>query len=315
MSELSQKEIFKPYSGNPILSPEMWPGVVNAVFNAGSTIYNGETLLLVRVEGRDGLSCLHKVRSKDGKTDWQIERKPILELNRSDRQDFGVEDARITFLPEIGEYLVPYVSHYYDKAYGDTFRTCLMKTADFGSLEFLGTIFLPSDKDTVIFPKRFDDRYVALHRPIIGEKANIWLSFSPDLKHWGDDKLFLTTRPGRWDSVRVGANTPPIEISEKGWLLSYHGVRRGNYYIGFVLLELEKPWIVTHRVEEWLLGPRHGYMRGMGDYPGAFFCCGDIWDRETDEYRLYCGVADKELFLYIAQMKDLIDYLFSCPVL
>ena len=308
------EEVFKPFPENPILSPETWSGerLINAVFNAGATIYKGETLLLVRVETRDGLSCLYEARSKDGRRDWKIKEEPVLGSNRSDKDDFGAEDARITSLPELGTYLISYVHHYYDEIYGDTFRVYLMRTADFENLEHLGPIFLPGNKDTVIFPKMFDGRYVAICRPIINGKANIWISFSPDLKHWGDDKLLLATRLGRWDSVRVGATTPPIEIPGKGWLFSYHGVRRDNYYIGFALLDLEKPWVVIHRTEEWLLGPRHGYMRSRGDYPGAFFCCGDVWDMKRDEYRLYCGVADKELFLYIAKMSDLMNYLLSC---
>lgn len=314
MSRLTQEEIFKPYEKNPIFSPEIletWPepGMINAVFNPGAIQYKKATLLLVRVEYRNGLSSLCVAKSKNGKTDWKIGKKSILKHNK-----FGFEDARISYLAKTKEYLITVVSHYFDEIYGSTYKTYLMRTMDFEEIVCLGQIFLPENKDIVLFPKKFNGRYAAIHRPIIGGKANIWMSFSPDKKHWGDDRLLLTTRPGRWDSVRVGANTPPIEIPEKGWLFSYHGVRRDNYYIGFALLDLEMPWVITHRTEEWLLGPGCGYMRGKGDYPGAIFCCGDIWDKKTDEYRAYCGVGDKEIFLYTAKMNDLICYLSSCPV-
>ena len=57
------REVFKRYEGNPILTARQWPNIVNAVFNPGATSFEGETLLLVRVEDRTGMSRLTVVRS------------------------------------------------------------------------------------------------------------------------------------------------------------------------------------------------------------------------------------------------------------
>jgi proline-specific peptidase len=56
----------------------MWPYKVNAVFNAGATIYDGKVLLLVRAEDMRGFSHFSKAVSEDGVTNWKIDREPSL---------------------------------------------------------------------------------------------------------------------------------------------------------------------------------------------------------------------------------------------
>ena len=53
----------------------------------------------------------------------------------------------------------------------------------------------------------------------------MWISYSPDLRHWGSHKIILEARRGGWwDANKIGLCSPPIETS-KGWLTIYHGVR------------------------------------------------------------------------------------------
>lgn len=63
----------------------------------------------------------------------------------------------------------------------------------------------PEDKDAAVFPVRFDGRWAMLHRPaakLPDIPANIWISFSPDLKHWGDHQEVIRAREGSlWDAV------------------------------------------------------------------------------------------------------------------
>ncbi len=66
--------LFQRNPANPILSAKDWPYPVNSVFNAGVTLLqDGTTLLLCRVEDRRGLSHFCAARSKDGITDWAID--------------------------------------------------------------------------------------------------------------------------------------------------------------------------------------------------------------------------------------------------
>ncbi len=60
------------FSGNPILRPHDFPKL-KAVFNPGATVFEGRTLLPLRVEYRTGLSSLVAATSDNGLTDWEID--------------------------------------------------------------------------------------------------------------------------------------------------------------------------------------------------------------------------------------------------
>ena len=58
-----------------------------------------------------------------------------------------------------------------------------------------------------------------------GHHAHIWLSWSPDLRHWGDHTILIRAREGAWwDVHKVGLCPPPL-LTPQGWLVLYHGVR------------------------------------------------------------------------------------------
>ena len=70
-------DLFRRHPGNPLLSAADWPYAAHAVFNPGATkLSSGETLLLVRVEDRRGISHLTAARSDDGISDWRIDPQP-----------------------------------------------------------------------------------------------------------------------------------------------------------------------------------------------------------------------------------------------
>ena len=47
-----------------------------------------------------------------------------------------------------------------------------------------GPLMPPQDQDACLFPRRFGGRSALIHRPMIRGEAHIWISCSPDLKHW-----------------------------------------------------------------------------------------------------------------------------------
>jgi len=49
ISDREDSELFKRYSGNPIIQAKDMPYLSNSVFNAGATKLYDETLLLLRV--------------------------------------------------------------------------------------------------------------------------------------------------------------------------------------------------------------------------------------------------------------------------
>ncbi len=102
-----KQQLFRRYDGNPILVPGQWSHTVNAVFNAGAVNFKGETLLLVRVEDRSGISHLSVVRSSDGYTNWRIEPEPSFQTDPGHYDEaWGIEDPRITKCGD--EYMIVY---------------------------------------------------------------------------------------------------------------------------------------------------------------------------------------------------------------
>ncbi len=271
---------------------------------------------MVRVEDRRGISHLTAARSQDGVSNWQIDPEPTFSAQpeRYPEELWGVEDARIVRLEGLNRFAMAYTA--YSRA-GPL--VALAMTDDFRTFERHGSIMPSENKDAAFFPRQFDGRWALIHRPVprqVGAKANMWLSFSPDLRHWGDHTVLMEARDGAWwDAGKIGLSSQPIETAE-GWLIVYHGVRQtpagALYRIGLALLDLDDPRQVLRRGEEWVVGPEAPYEVG-GDIPYVVFPCGAVLDAATGEFRLYYGAADTCVGLMTAQVADLLDWLRTQP--
>jgi len=302
-------ELFQRHVGNPILAAADWPRTVNAVFNPGVAQLRGETLLLARVEDRTGISHLGVARSANGLTDWIVEheRNMVPDL-ASHAEQFGIEDPRITQIGD--EYLIAYTGYS-----GDGPLVCLATTRDFRSYERRGVLMPPEDKDAALFPRQFEGRWALIHRPVSATPrlaAHIWLSWSPDLRHWGDHTILLSAREGAWwDAHKIGLCAPPLE-TPRGWLLLYHGVHTtaaGSIYrFGLALLDIAHPDRVLARSSEWLFGPDAPYER-IGDVDQVVFSCGWQLLDDGDTIRLYYGAADTSICVATASLYALLDWL------
>ncbi len=292
--------------GNPILTPGHFSPGVNAVFNPGACAHDGGTLLLVRVEDRTGISRLVVATSPDGMGDWTVDETRGLTPDPDRFEErWGVEDPRITQID--GTYYVVYTGY----SEGGPL-VCLATTEDFVTFERHGVIVPPEDKDAALFPETFDGRWALLHRPATataGLGAHVWLSWSPDLRYWGDGRILLPARRGGWwDANKVGTGPPPLRTDE-GWLLCYHGVRvtaSGSLYrVGLALLDLHDPGTVLKRTDEWVFGPTEPYER-TGDVPGVVFPTGWVLGEDGDTLRMYYGAADSVVALATASLAVLL---------
>ena len=102
------------HPANPILTSKDWPYRINSAFNAGATLLaDGSTLLLCRVEDRRGLSHLCAARSVNGVNGWDIDATPTLMPDPDEYPEelWGIEDPRITYVPELQQYAVAYTSY------------------------------------------------------------------------------------------------------------------------------------------------------------------------------------------------------------
>jgi predicted GH43/DUF377 family glycosyl hydrolase len=308
MSAAGRQELFERYEGNPILTARDWSSTVNAVFNPAAAQLDGETILLARVEDRSGISHLAVASSADGLTGWVVDddRRLIPDLD-SHAERFGIEDPRITRVGD--EFLIAYTGYSRDGP-----LVCLASTRDFRAFERRGVIMPPEDKDAALFPRRFGDRWALIHRPVSSapSAAHIWLSWSPDLRHWGDHTILLRAREGAWwDAHKIGLCTPPLETPD-GWLLLYHGVHvtsAGSIYrLGLALLDAEQPDRVLARSTEWLFGPDADYER-IGDVDQVVFPCGWCVLDDGDTIRIYYGAADTSICVASASKSALLAWL------
>jgi predicted GH43/DUF377 family glycosyl hydrolase len=303
-------ELFRRHKSNPILTASDWPYPVNSVFNPAATMLSdGTTLLLCRVEDRRGLSHFCVARSKDGKGGWQIEPAPTLSPDPDNHPEelWGIEDPRITFLPELKKYAVVYTAYSPDGP-----GVALALTEDFRTFERLGIMMSPEDKDAALLPTRIDGYWAMIHRPVSGPKANMWISYSPDLKNWGRHNLMMEARMGAWwDANKIGLSPPPIQTS-RGWLVIYHGVRQSCagclYRLGLALFDLHKPEVCLKRGSEWIFGPEQPYEQ-HGDVGNVVFPCGTTIAPDGDTLNVYYGAADTSIALATGSIREMLEWL------
>jgi predicted GH43/DUF377 family glycosyl hydrolase len=306
----SDLQLFTRHDGNPILTREKWPYPINSVFNAGVVLLaDGDTLLLCRVEERTGFSHLCAARSVNGVDGWRIDSAPTLAASPRDYPEeiWGIEDPRITYVPELKQYAVAYTSY----SRGGP-GVSLALTRDFRSFERFGVIMPPEDKDAALLPRRIGGNWAMIHRPVTTLGAHMWISYSPDLRHWGSHRIMLEARRGGWwDANKIGLCSPPIETA-KGWLTIYHGVRQtasGSIYrLGLALFDLGNPEICLQRGKSWIFAPEAPYERG-GDVNDVVFPCGQTIGADGDTIHLYYGAADSSIALATGSIKCLLAWL------
>jgi predicted GH43/DUF377 family glycosyl hydrolase len=302
--------LFTRHSGNPILTAKDWPYLINTVFNPGATLLpDGSTILLCRIEDCRGISHLCAARSANGVDGWQIDRKPTLlpDPERYPEEVWGIEDPRITYVPELEQFAIAYTSY----SHGGP-GVSLALTRDFRTFEKLGVIMPPEDKDAALLPRQIDGSWALIHRPMTPLGAHIWISYSTDLRHWGNHKLMLEARRGAWwDANRVGMSSPPIE-TPRGWLMIYHGVRKtpssSIYRLGLALFDLERPEKCLIRGDPWMFAPEADYER-HGDVQDVVFPCGYTVASDGDTISLYYGAADSTIALARGSIRELLAWL------
>jgi predicted GH43/DUF377 family glycosyl hydrolase len=303
-------ELFHRSKLNPILDAKNWPYPINSVFNAGATLMqDGTTLLLCRAEDRRGLSHLCAARSVNGIDGWQIDPQPTLtsDVRNFPEELWGIEDPRITFVPELKKYVVVYTAYTRDGP-----GVALALTEDFRNFERFGVVMPPEDKDAALLPYRIDGKWVMIHRPVSAARAHIWISYSPDLKNWGNHILVMNARKGAWwDANKIGLSPPPIETPE-GWLIIYHGVKKSCsgciYRLGLALLDLKQPELCLKRGDEWIFSPEEPYEQ-HGDVGNVVFPCGYTIGTDGDSINIYYGAADTCIALATGSLKQMLKWL------
>ena len=193
------KPFVKRYEKNPVLTKDDIPYKVETVHNAGITKFDGRYIMLFRSHLDTGRSIIGIAESEDG-FNFKARPEPFMIPSKEpvfqEYEEFGVEDPRITFLE--GAFYITYSAY---SRHG--VRIGLARTTDFVSVERVAFITQADFRNTVIFPERIDGRYVKLDRPHSDISPwSIWISYSPDLRHWGDSRLIMKPVQYHWDEDR-----------------------------------------------------------------------------------------------------------------
>jgi len=286
----------------PVLDPAAQGGVRILKIRKGDSDLVGDDPRGFQYKGQGYLTTLSHLRlawSDDG-VHFKVDPKPTLP-GEGVYESFGIEDCRVELIEE---------------RYWLTFSAAsplgcgvgLISTADWVSFERHGLIMPPHNKDCALFPRKIGGFYWAMHRPSGVDLGGhfIWLSRSPDLLHWGGPVCIATTRPGQWDSQRVGGGAAPIATS-RGWLSIYHGADDcSRYCLGGLLLDGEDPRRVIARSEKPLMEPEAEYER-KGFFGDVVFTNGHIV--RGDELLLYYGASDTVVCGARASVSELLSQL------
>ncbi|MCD4771214.1 hypothetical protein K8R30_02225 [archaeon] len=221
---------------------------------------------------------------------------------------FGLEDVRLTSF-EDGRYFVTYSTPH--REFG--VNSHILSTRNIKNLDDLERVtsdntphFEIKGKDIAIFPekvsspstteimKKGDELYASFKRPNGFETLStpgIWISYSPDLVHWGQDHLLTPSK----NREVTGTGSPSVK-RPYGWLEAYHETTmvegRTKYVTKLMTLDLKNPWKVLDISPTFLdredfreLMPKDGYV------PNTVFTSGAVVDGGRMDF--YSGIDDE----------------------
>ncbi len=308
------KSLLTRYENNPLFHPLDFPYCkAEQVFNPGQVkLPDGRIILLLSVMAinEKGARC-HVAESRDG-IHFDIHEEPIFKVDQTKRfgeLDFHPIDCRVTWFPEDD---CAYIIRPGNSSWGCI--AMLYRTKDFRTVEPVEIIALPHNRVPSLFPEKINGEYVRIDRPYsLGapyEKsyAHMWISYSPDLIHWGKHRPLLQRDFMSWNNLKIGP-TVPIK-TERGWLEIIHGVQNTfmgfRYSLGALLLDLEDPTKIIGRMNGYLLTPEEEY-ENIGIIPYTIFSTGAIADLETREVKVYYGGADTVIGLATGNLDEILD--------
>jgi beta-1,4-mannooligosaccharide/beta-1,4-mannosyl-N-acetylglucosamine phosphorylase len=346
--------VLKRHPQNPLLTAADVDYPCSLLFNAGIAKFQGQYVMVFRndfgAKGRDEFAAqesgkrwqgtnLGLALSDDGIA-WSVEPKPCISLERARKLIAPIMPGKNPET-ELQRFYDPrltvidgrlYMCFAIDTANG--LRGGIAVTDDLDNWEVLSAS-VPDNRNMVLFPEKIAGRFVRLERPVNtcggnnlnDSSARMWMSYSPDIKHWGFSQHMLANSDIPFSNCKLGPGAPPIR-TEKGWLTTFHAVWRDNtrgkngwepewtkiYMAGLMLLDLENPYKIIGFCDQPLLAPTAWYETG-NDVPegnpfdgfreDVIFPGGMILE-DHGEVKIYYGAADTVECLATANVDDLI---------
>lgn len=185
---------------------------------------------------------------------------------------------------------------------------------------------ISDNRDVFLFPEKMmidgKRQYVALHRPMNpkafpgGEQLapSIYMAAAETLEELAGPQAthrLLASGIFDWEVDRIGASWPPLRISDREWLVSYHGkkdVHFGYTQSFMIVQEQEDDFpVVTHRCPDRLMYAQQEWELPT-DYPTpCLFTTGGIIMGE--ELVMSYGAADQKVGISWVNFAELVAYI------
>ena len=301
------KDVMWRYSQNPIINRYDIP-TSNSIFNSAVVPYKNGFAGVFRCDNKAVQMNIFAGFSDDG-FHWKISEKPIV-FEAGNTQMIASEykyDPRVTWIED--RYWITWCNGYHGPTIGIGY------TFDFKTFYQCENAFLPFNRNGVLFPEKINGKYALLSRPSDNGHTpfgDIYLSFSPDMKYWGEHRCVMSPTPfpeSAWQCTKIGAGPVPFLVDE-GWLLFYHGVittcNGYRYSMGAAILDRAQPDRVLYRTQPYLLAPNAPYEL-QGDVPNVVFPCAALHD--GDRVAVYYGAADTVVGLSFGYIREIVDFI------
>lgn len=313
------------YDLNPQTNPFIMERLgVNATFNAGAMMWNGQYIVMVRVEGDDRKSFFAVAESPNGIDNFRFWPRPVV-LPQTDEPDTNVYDMRLTRHEDGWIYGLFCTERKDDSQPGDlsaAVAQCgIARTKDLVTWERLPDLVTRSgqQRNVVLHPEFVDGKYALYTRPqdgfiSVGSGGGIGWGLCDDMtkavietETIVDNKTYHTIK-----ETKNGQGPAPIKTAD-GWLHLAHGVRNTaaglRYVLYMFMTELERPWVISHAPGGHFIAPQ-GEER-VGDVSNVCFSNG--WIEDKGRVLIYYASSDTRLHVAISTVAQLVDYCRNTP--
>lgn len=327
LPEYRSSDVITRYGeGVPVLSRKDIPYEADCIFNAGVTAYKGKYFMVFRNDYRfDGKGAFEKcaigIAQSDDGIRWDVENRIFLKPeDLGDPDVTKVYDPRLTVIED--ELYMCFAVDTHHGVRGGIAK--IHHVSEEGEKVEVLHLTAPDNRNMVLFPEKVGGRYVRLERPFPVysrggiDRFDIWISFSSDLRYWGDTKLLLGVEDVPFANDKIGPGAPPIRTKE-GWLVLFHAVdidrTRGKngweekwqkrYFAGVMLLDLQDPSKILGIAKEPLIAPETAWETDEGFRTNVVFPGGLIPEKDGT-VKIYYGASDTVECLATAKITDLI---------
>jgi 4-O-beta-D-mannosyl-D-glucose phosphorylase len=298
---------------------------INAVFNVGAMEWNGNVVLMARVEGADRKSFFAAAESANGIDQFRFWDYPVV-MPEGDDPETNMYDMRLT-AHEDGWIYGVFCAERKDPnaAPGDlssaVAQSGIARTRDLKTWERLDDLKTPSaqQRNCVLHAEFVNGKYAFYTRPQdsfieAGRGGGIGWGLAPDIEHAVIEReTIIDTREYHTvNEVKNGLGPSPLK-TERGWLHLSHGVRNTaaglRYVLYCFLCDLKQPSKLIAKPGGYFLAPE-GEER-IGDVSNVAFSNG--WVRRGNEVFIYYGASDSRTYVAVTTVERLLDYVLNTP--